>query len=74
MTDLKRYLQTVWAIFRKDVQVEWRGRQGVPVMLIFSLLVVFPVQFHPAAYPATAIRAGFRTALGNAGVCRPPWG
>ena len=45
MTDLKRYLQTVWAIFRKDVQVEWRGRQGVPVMLVFSLLVVFLFNF-----------------------------
>ena len=45
MIDLKRYLQTVWAIFRKDVQVEWRGRQGVPVMLVFSLLVVFLFNF-----------------------------
>ena len=45
MTGFRRYLQTVWAIFRKDVRVEWRGRQGVPVMLVFSLLVVFLFNF-----------------------------
>lgn len=45
MTGFRRYLQTVWTIFRKDVQVEWRGRQGVPVMLVFSLLVVFLFNF-----------------------------
>lgn len=45
MTGFRRYLQTVWAIFRKDIRVEWRGRQGVPVMLVFSLLVVFLFNF-----------------------------
>lgn len=45
MTGFRQYLQTVCAIFRKDVQVEWRGRQGVPVMLVFSLLVVFLFNF-----------------------------
>jgi heme exporter protein B len=45
MTDFRRYLGTVWQIFRKDIQVEWRGRQGVPVMLVFSLLVVFLFNF-----------------------------
>ena len=45
MTGFRRYLGTVWQIFRKDIQVEWRGRQGVPVMLVFSLLVVFLFNF-----------------------------
>jgi heme exporter protein B len=39
------YLQTVWQFFRKDVQVEWRGRQGVPVMLVFALLMAFLFNF-----------------------------
>lgn len=39
------YLQTVWQVFRKDVQVEWRGRQGVPVMLVFALLMAFLFNF-----------------------------
>ena len=45
MMGFKRYLHTVWLIFRKDFQVEWRGRQGVPVMLVFSLLVIFLFNF-----------------------------
>ena len=45
MTGFRRYLHTIWVIFRKDVQVEWRGRQGVPVMLVFSLLVIFLFNF-----------------------------
>ena len=45
MTGFRRYLGTVWQIFLKDIQVEWRGRQGVPVMLVFSLLVVFLFNF-----------------------------
>lgn len=42
---LRRYFSVIWTIFRKDVQLEWRGRQGVPVMLVFSLLVVFLFNF-----------------------------
>ena len=45
MNAISRYLRTVWAIVRKDIHVEWRGRQGIPVMLIFSLLVVFLFNF-----------------------------
>lgn len=45
MKGFRRYLQTIWIIFRKDVRLEWRGRQGVPVMLVFSLLVVFLFNF-----------------------------
>jgi len=45
MTPLNRYLKTIWQIFKKDIQVEWRGRQGVPVMLVFALLIVFLFNF-----------------------------
>ncbi len=40
-----RYLKVIGQILRKDIQVEWRGRQGVPVMLVFALLVVFLFNF-----------------------------
>jgi len=39
------YLAAIWQVFRKDVQVEWRGRQGVPVMLVFALMIVFLFNF-----------------------------
>jgi heme exporter protein B len=39
------YMNAVWQILRKDIQVEWRGRQGVPVMLVFALMVVFLFNF-----------------------------
>jgi heme exporter protein B len=42
---IRRYLRVVTQILRKDIQVEWRGRQGVPVMLVFALLVVFLFNF-----------------------------
>lgn len=45
MNGILRYLNAVWQIIRKDVQVEWRGRQGVPVMLVFALLIVFLFNF-----------------------------
>ena len=45
MRPLLRYLKIIGGILRKDVQVEWRGRQGVPVMLVFTLLVVFLFNF-----------------------------
>ena len=45
MKSVARYSHAVWQIVRKDVQVEWRGRQGVPVMLVFGLLVVFLFNF-----------------------------
>ncbi len=45
MNEFGRYLHTVWVVFRKDLRVEWRGRQGVPVMLVFALLVVFLFNF-----------------------------
>ena len=45
MSGLRIYLAAVWNILRKDIQVEWRGRQGVPVMLVFALLVVFLFNF-----------------------------
>lgn len=45
MKSIRRYLRVVTQILRKDIQVEWRGRQGVPVMLVFALLVVFLFNF-----------------------------
>ncbi|HEY9121472.1 MAG TPA: heme exporter protein CcmB [Brevefilum sp.] len=45
MNPFRDYLNAIWNIFRKDIQVEWRGRQGVPVMLVFALLVVFLFNF-----------------------------
>lgn len=45
MKGLRNYLAAVWNIIRKDVRVEWRGRQGVPVMLVFTLLIVFLFNF-----------------------------
>lgn len=45
MKSIRRYLRVVTQILRKDIQVEWRGRQGVPVMVVFALLVVFLFNF-----------------------------
>jgi len=45
MKPMLHYLRVTWQIFRKDIRVEWRGRQGVPVMLVFALLVVFLFNF-----------------------------
>ncbi len=45
MKGLRDYLVAVWNIIRKDKRVEWRGRQGVPVMLVFTLLIVFLFNF-----------------------------
>jgi heme exporter protein B len=39
------YLAAIWHILRKDIQVEWRGRQGIPVMLVFALTIVFLFNF-----------------------------
>lgn len=58
MTGFRRYVSAIWTIFRKDIRVEWRGRQGVPVMLVFSLLVVFlfnfALQLSPELQPSLA--------------------
>jgi heme exporter protein B len=45
MNPFLRYIKTILQIIRKDIRVEWRGRQGVPVMLVFSLLIVFLFNF-----------------------------
>lgn len=45
MSGFKHYLSTIWQIIRKDITVEWHGRQGLPVMLVFSLLIVFLFNF-----------------------------
>jgi heme exporter protein B len=45
MKPILRYLAAIWHILRKDIQVEWRGRQGIPVMLVFALTIVFLFNF-----------------------------
>ena len=45
MSEFKSYLRAILHIIRKDIAVEWRGRQGVPVMLVFALLIVFLFNF-----------------------------
>lgn len=61
MTPPVRYLGVVWQIFRKDVQVEWRGRQGIPVMLVFALMIVFLFNF--ALQLAPDLQAGLAAGL-----------
>ncbi len=50
------YARHVFAHLRKDLQLEWRNREGINGMLFFALLivVVFSLAFDPAAYPTTA--------------------
>ncbi len=56
-----QYFKIIWQVFRKDVQVEWRGRQGVPVMLVFALLVVFLFNF--ALQLSPDLQAGLASGL-----------
>lgn len=50
------YLRLVVAHLRKDLQLEWRNRDGINGMLFFALLivVVFSLAFDPTAYPTIA--------------------
>lgn len=61
MKPILRYMNVIWQIFRKDIQVEWRGRQGVPVMLVFALLVVFLFNF--ALQLSPELQAGLSAGL-----------
>jgi heme exporter protein B len=45
MKAVRQYLGTIWQILQKDLLVEWRGRQGIPVMLVFALMIVFLFNF-----------------------------
>ena len=38
-------LRVVWAIFAKDLRVEWRHRETLPAMCVFAILVVFLFNF-----------------------------
>lgn len=38
-------LNVVWAVFAKDVRVEWRSRETLAPMCVFGLLVVFLFNF-----------------------------
>ena len=61
MSGFSNYLHTLWQVFRKDLQVEWRGRQGLPVMLVFALLVVFLFNF--ALQLSPALQSGLAAGL-----------
>jgi heme exporter protein B len=61
MSGLRLYLSAVWQVFRKDIQVEVRGRQGLPVMLVFALLVVFLFNF--ALQLSPGLQAGLTAGL-----------
>jgi len=61
MSKFGNYLRMVWQVFRKDLQVEWRGRQGLPVMLVFALLVVFLFNFALQLTPG--LQAGLAAGL-----------
>jgi heme exporter protein B len=61
MTHFRRYLKVVWEIMRKDIQGEWRGRQGVPVMVVFSFLIVFLFNF--ALQLSPELQAGLTAGL-----------
>ena len=61
MSGFGNYLRMVWQVFRKDLQVEWRGRQGLPVMLVFALLVVFLFNFALQLTPG--LQAGLAAGL-----------
>ena len=61
MKAIKRYLLSVWLILRKDIQVEWRGRHGVPLMLVFALLIVF--LFHFALQLSPELQASLAAGL-----------
>jgi len=61
MKPFQRYLKTIWQIVRKDIRVEWRGRQGIPVMLVFSLLIVFLFNF--ALQLSPELQAGLTAGL-----------
>ena len=58
---MRTYLHVIWQIFRKDIQVEWRGRQGLPVMLVFALMVVFLFNF--ALQLSPDLQAGLASGL-----------
>ena len=50
-----KYLHHVLEHLRKDLRLEWRGRDAINAMLFFSLLVVaiFSLAFDPTGYPTT---------------------
>ncbi len=40
-----RSLQVIWAVFTKDLRVEWRNRETVTLMVVFGWLVIFLFNF-----------------------------
>lgn len=61
MKPVLKYLHGIWLILHKDLQVEWRGKQGVPVMLVFALLIV--ILFNFALQLTPELQAGLAAGL-----------
>ena len=38
-------LTVIWAVFAKDLRVEWRNRETVALMIVFGWLVIFLFNF-----------------------------
>src|SRR5512135_1368660 len=47
------FIQAMWAVVRKDLSAEWRSRELLSAMLVFSLLVIFIFNFALELDPAT---------------------
>lgn len=45
MKPVQGYFKVIWQILRKEILIEWRGKQGIPVMLVFALMIVFLFNF-----------------------------
>ncbi len=45
MNPTRKYFNVILQILRKDLLVEWRGKQGFPVMMVFALLIIFLFNF-----------------------------
>jgi heme exporter protein B len=56
-----RYLKVILQIFVKDILAEWHGKSGVPVMLVFTLLIVFLFNFALQLTPS--LQAGLASGL-----------
>ncbi len=61
MRRAKLYFRVIWVVFRKDLLLAWRGRQGLPVMLVFAVVIVFLFNF--ALQLSPALQAGLSAGL-----------
>lgn len=61
MNSFVYYFKVIWQIFKKDIQAEWQGKSGIPVMLVFTLLIVFLFNF--ALQLSPNLQAGLASGL-----------